>query len=226
MAALPGVGRNLQDHPLVGAINYETKGALPPPRNNGAESTLWWKSDPNLMSPDLQPVILEFPFATPELGGALPPNCYAIAPSLVRPAARGSVTLTSADPRADLAIDMNYLGRGADVEALLFAIDLCREIGAAPALAGFRKREVMPGPLSRADMLRCLHHADGDVRQHQRPDRHDRRKGGGDDFSGRLRVTPTRRAMMRSDRIPRRMRRDCCRCSDKMRRPVPGTSGS
>ncbi len=156
VADLPGVGRNLHDHPLVGGINYETKGPLPPPRNNGAESTLWWKSDPGLLSPDIQPVVIEFPFATPELAGGLPPNCYTIAPSLVRPAARGSVTLATADPRDAPAIDMNYLGRDADVRALLFAIDLCREIGAADAFAEFRKREVMPGPLDRAAMLRFL----------------------------------------------------------------------
>lgn len=156
VAHSPGVGRNLHDHPLVGGINYETRGALPPPKNNGAESTLWWKSDPRLIGPDIQPVIIEFPFATPELAAGLPPNCYTIAPSLVRPAARGSVTLTSADPRAAPAIDMNYLGRDADVKALLFAIDLCREIGAAPAFAEFRKREVMPGPLDRTGMLRFL----------------------------------------------------------------------
>ncbi|HEX5386846.1 MAG TPA: GMC family oxidoreductase N-terminal domain-containing protein [Gemmatimonadales bacterium] len=154
---LPGVGKNLHDHPLVGAINYETKGTLPPPRNNGAESTLWWKSDQRMICPDIQPVIIEFPFATPELAGRLPsPNCYAIAPSLVRPAARGSVTITSPDPTIPPAIDMNYLGRDADVQALLFAIDLCREIGATGAFAEFRKREVMPGPLGRAEMADFL----------------------------------------------------------------------
>ena len=79
---LPGVGKNLQDHPLLGGINYECKGTLPAPRNNGAESTLWWKSDANLICPDIQPVILEFAFATPELADRLPhENCYAIAPS-------------------------------------------------------------------------------------------------------------------------------------------------
>src|SRR5205807_2062235 len=45
---LPGVGRNLQDHILLAGINYETKDALPEPRNNGAESTLWWKSQARL----------------------------------------------------------------------------------------------------------------------------------------------------------------------------------
>jgi choline dehydrogenase len=156
VAHAPGVGRNLHDHALVGGINYETRGPLPPPKNNGAESTLWWKSDPSLICPDIQPVIIEFPFATPELAAGLPPNCYTIAPSLVRPAARGSITLTSADPHAEPAIDMNYLGRDADVKALLFAIDLCREIGAADAFAEFRKREIMPGPLDGPGMRRFL----------------------------------------------------------------------
>ncbi|MBA3258509.1 MAG: GMC family oxidoreductase N-terminal domain-containing protein, partial [Gemmatimonadales bacterium] len=86
VAHAPGVGRNLHDHPLVGGINYETKGPPPPPRNNGAESTLWWKSDPRLICPDIQPVILEFPFATPELAAGLPANGYAIAYSGLAPA--------------------------------------------------------------------------------------------------------------------------------------------
>ena len=43
----PGVGRNLQDHPLCAGINYECKIPLPVPRNNGAESTMWWKSKPD-----------------------------------------------------------------------------------------------------------------------------------------------------------------------------------
>jgi len=147
-----GVGRNLQDHILLAGINYEVKGELPPPRNNGAESTLWWKSNAALAVPDLQPVLIEFPFATPELAGDVPPNCYAIAPGLVRPASRGSVRLQSGDPRCDPAIDMNYLGQAADVKALLAAIDLCRDLGAAEAFKEFRKREVMPGKRDRASM--------------------------------------------------------------------------
>jgi choline dehydrogenase-like flavoprotein len=153
---LPGVGRNLQDHILLAGINYETRGEPPPLRNNGAESTMWWKSDPKLLSPDLQPVLIEFPLGTAELAPELPPNAYSISPGLVRVASRGHVRLTSADPAAPLEVDMNYLGREADVNALLFAIDLCREIGAAQAFAEFRKREIMPGKRDRAGMLEFL----------------------------------------------------------------------
>jgi len=148
----PGVGADLQDHVLLAGINYECRGELPPASNNGAESTLWWKSNARLFGPDLQPVLIEFPLATAELAADVPANCYAIAPGLVRPASRGSVRLTAAAPDAPLAIDMNYLGCDADMDALVAGIELCREIGAAPSLAPFRRREVMPGPRDRAGM--------------------------------------------------------------------------
>jgi choline dehydrogenase len=154
---LPGVGRNLQDHPLCAGINYECKVPLPPPRNNGAESTMWWKSQPGLIGPDIQPVILEFPFATPEHAARLPSaNCYAIAPSVVRVASRGSVKLASSDPSDAPLIDANYMACDADINAMLAAIDLCREMGASAAFAEFRQREVLPGKRSRTEMIEFI----------------------------------------------------------------------
>ena len=151
-ARVPGVGRNLQDHPLIGGVCYEVKGELPALRYNGAASTLWWKSDPGLASPDIQPVVIEFPFATPELADRITENSYALAPSLVRPASRGSVTLTSSDPSVPPAVDMNYLAEEQDMKALLFGIELCREMGASKAFAELRERELMPGNLGPQQM--------------------------------------------------------------------------
>jgi choline dehydrogenase len=157
---LPGVGRNLQDHPLLAGLIYEAKVPLPAPRNNGAESTLWWRSDPGLSAPDIQPVVIEFPLATPELAGLLPgPNCYSIAPSVVRPASRGTVTLVSADPAVAPAIDPNFLAEEADMTAMLAAVALSRELGAAPAFDALRLREVMPGPLGRNEMSQFIRQA-------------------------------------------------------------------
>jgi choline dehydrogenase len=149
---LPGVGQDLQDHLLLAGINYEFLGEPPPLRGNGAESTFWWKSDSRMIAPDVQAVLLEFPFVTPELADRVPPNCYAIAPGLVRPASRGTVRLTSSDPSAAPVIDMNYLGVEADRKALALGLDLCRDLGASAAFAPFRKREVMPGALDRAGL--------------------------------------------------------------------------
>ncbi len=157
VADLAGVGRNLQDHPLIAGINYECKGTLPAPVNNGAEATMWWRSRSGLVGPDIQPVVLEFPFATPALAGQLPSdNCYAIAPSVVRVASRGSVRLASANPKDAPVIDVNYMDRQADIEAALVAIDICREMGASDAFAEFRKREIMPGNLNRSNMIEFI----------------------------------------------------------------------
>jgi len=154
---LPGVGQNLQDHPLVGGINYECKGRLPRPRNNGAEGTLWWRSRSGLIGPDIQAVILEFPFGTPELADRLPSRrCYAVAPSVVRVASRGSVTLTSPDPFDAPRIDVNFMASDADLRAMLTALELCREMGASDAFSEFRQREVMPGKLNRRDMIEFI----------------------------------------------------------------------
>lgn len=154
---LPGVGANLQDHVLFAGINYECKIPLPAANNNGAESTMWWKTDPKLKAPNIQPVILEFPFATPDTAHLLPnQNCYAIAPSIIHPESRGSVKINSTDPMAAPVIDVNYYDSQRDVEEMLFAIELCREMGASPAFNDLRKQEVIPGKLDRAAMITML----------------------------------------------------------------------
>ena len=152
VADLPGVGRNLQDHTLVGGVAYETIGDLPPLVNNGAETTWWWKSSASRLVPDTQPVLIEFPFATAELADRLTPNSFTLAPSVVRPGSRGSVTLQSTDPDVHPRIDINYLESRADMDALLAAVELCREVGGAKAFDKLRKRELMPGKLGRAAM--------------------------------------------------------------------------
>ena len=153
VADLPGVGRGLQDHILLAGINYECAVELPPPVGNAAEATLWMRSREGLPFPDIQHVMIEGPFVTPELADRVPENAYAIAPGLIRPASRGSVTLVSADPADDPAIDMNYLGREVDLEALLVAVEFCRELGASSAFDDYRKREILPGPVGRSEMI-------------------------------------------------------------------------
>ncbi len=157
---LPGVGQNLQDHPLIGGINYTTRTPLPKYRNNGVEATLWWRSQRELAGPDVQVVLVEFPYATPALTHRLSDQPgYCIAPSLVRPASRGSLELHSADPRVAPIIDVNFLACDADVNTLLAAVELGRELGAAAPFDPYRRCEVMPGKLGRAEMIDFIRHA-------------------------------------------------------------------
>src|SRR5207244_2127156 len=107
-----------------------------------------------LATPDLQPFQIEIPYATEATAKrfALPQAGWSIAPGLVRPESRGHVELQSADPRDRLKIHANFLSHPADMKALVRAVELCREIGNAPQMREFAKREVMPGPLKGKDM--------------------------------------------------------------------------
>lgn len=61
---LPGVGRNLQEHVLIGGCVWEYRSA-DQWRGSGAEATLFWKSDTARDTPDLQAFVIDGPFLSP-----------------------------------------------------------------------------------------------------------------------------------------------------------------
>jgi choline dehydrogenase len=142
VADLPGVGRNLHDHLLLGVV-YEASRPLPEGRNNLSESVLFTHSSLGLPAPDIQVALVHVPFHPPELSA--PSNSYTIAPGIVYPRSRGSVRLRDTGGER-LAIDPAYLAEPSDVDGLLEGIALSRDIGSADAFAGWRAREVLPGP--------------------------------------------------------------------------------
>jgi choline dehydrogenase len=79
---LPGVGRNLQYHPLAAGLCFEAKRPLPPPNNNLGASTAFWKSRSALARPDLMFLPPRFPFVSNEIGAqyAIPPTPSASCP--------------------------------------------------------------------------------------------------------------------------------------------------
>jgi choline dehydrogenase len=162
---LPGVGQNFQDHILVAGCVWEY--VVPEaPRNNSAEFTFFCKSDPALPAPDLQPVLEECAFGSERVRGryALPADAaqaWTLAPGLVRPHSRGHVALTGKRPGDPVAVHANFLSDRRDVRALLRAVELCREIGNAPALRPYVRRELMPGPLGAGPMEHWLREAAG-----------------------------------------------------------------
>lgn len=152
---LPGVGENLHDHLLAGNI-YEASGPLPAGRHNLLESQLYAHSNQtDEEAPDLQPLFLHLPYPTD--GGPAPEHGYTIAPGIVRPRSRGTLRLASADPAAAPLVDPNILAEEYDLEALVDAIILCREIGQQDAFAPFRMGEFTPSsaPASR-DQVRAF----------------------------------------------------------------------
>jgi len=139
---LPGVGQNLHDHLLVSVI-FEAKQQIPAPQANLLEAQLFWKSQPDMIVPDLQPLFMGLPYYAPGFEG--PENAFTLCAGLIRPVSRGEMKLTSANPADAPYLDPNYLGEQADFDALLEAVKLCRKLGYTKAMQDWMKVEVLPG---------------------------------------------------------------------------------
>jgi choline dehydrogenase len=149
VADLPGVGRNLHDHVLSPVIHGASQPVPPPvPGLQPLHGQLFWHSRPGLPGPDIQPLFFHLPLYLEGMEG--PPDGYTLMAGIIRPASRGSLRLASADPGAPPLIDPAYLSCDADVDALVAALELCREIGDQNALAGWRDGELYPGPSVRS----------------------------------------------------------------------------
>jgi len=65
---------------------------------------------------------------------------------MVRPLSRGTLRLASADPDTPALVDPNMFGEPHDLERMIDALEICREIGRADAFKDWRRTEVAPGP--------------------------------------------------------------------------------
>jgi len=169
-AALPGVGRNLQDHasvilmyqrrepgPFFAMMRYDRivrelakayffgKGfAADVP--GGIVAFL--KSGAQTALPDTQVLLTAAPLgAWPYLRPFKAPFTDGFASRIVmlHPQSRGEVTLRSRDPKAHPRILQRFLSTDADWRALRAGVALAREIAAQPAMRNFIAREIAPG---------------------------------------------------------------------------------
>ncbi len=173
---LPGVGRNMQDHPSIAMIwNAEREATLNPDlrMDRIAMQGLKWmltgkgrlanmpvtangfiKTRPELERPDgqflLQPTTI---FARPwfPLIRPVSPDVIAMACVLLRPQSRGWVKLRSADPFAAPRILSNVLKEQADRDFFRRAVDMLRDLFATSPLTEVVKNEVMPGANVQSD---------------------------------------------------------------------------
>lgn len=149
---LAGVGKNFQDHPLVSGCVWEYKKSLQM-RNNAAECTLFWKSRPELPTPDMQPFLVELPLVSQKIREtySVPNDAFTICPGLVKPKSRGYVSIASSNPQDKPIIQPNLLEHPDDVQSLVRCLELVREIGNSNELSEFVNKEVVPGPLAKPE---------------------------------------------------------------------------
>jgi choline dehydrogenase/4-pyridoxate dehydrogenase len=169
--ALPGVGRNLQDHlsvladfaragqgPFVATLRLDRiVAALTRAYCFGtgpaAETPSGWtgfvKSRPDVALPDIQ-----FLFRAVATGAApyLPPfkpayaDGFSLRAVMLRPESRGEISLSSADPRAPVRIRQNFLAAENDRRTIRDGLKLVRRMAQTPPLADFVAAELKPGP--------------------------------------------------------------------------------
>jgi choline dehydrogenase len=141
---LPGVGRNFQDHPIIGGGLWQAPGPLPT-RNNAAEANLFVKSRPELNTPDLHIWHIEAPYLSEVTARYAVENVWSISPGLSRPESRGFLRLKSASPHEAMEIHANMLTDPRDLAALRRSMEITRELGNSEAMKPFVKREILPG---------------------------------------------------------------------------------
>jgi 4-pyridoxate dehydrogenase len=168
--ALPGVGRNLQDHvslilmyhrrepgPFLRMMRYDRIGrelakayflgtgfAADVPGGGVA----FLKSRPEAELPDIQLLLTAAPLgAWPYLKPFKAPfkDGFASRIVMLHPESRGRVTLQSADPRAHPRILQRFMATDADWQALRAGVAIARDLAAQPSMQRYIAREFFPG---------------------------------------------------------------------------------
>jgi len=178
VSALPGVGRNLQDH-LDYSIYYRSR---VPTLNNRLYP--WWgkalagmqyllfrngllslsinqsggfvRGNPSYPRPNLQMYFAAITYTTAPEGERplMRPDPYPgflHSAGQLRPASRGELCIDSPDPLAPVKIRPNYLSADEDVAQMLEGARLLRRFAATPALSAIIESEIRPGAEVQSD---------------------------------------------------------------------------
>jgi choline dehydrogenase len=154
VCALPGVGRNLQDHPFVAGLNFRARDRLGLQRDSGGGALLNWCSS-GAARPDLQAILAQRAYVAAgdareygQAGG----DVFAIAPGLTGPRGVGSLTVRSADPAAGqhgAEIHSGFLTEQADVDALVESLDFIMDLAATQAYLALIAEPLLPASFGR-----------------------------------------------------------------------------
>jgi choline dehydrogenase len=164
VAALPGVGANLHDHPAAGVAwftrgtsdltDYQTPGRLVqwqlsgrgPLASNVGEAGGFTATREGLDAPNMQFHVVPSIFIDNGLREA-PGRGFTAAATVVDVASRGRLRLRSANPTWRPSIDPAYYADSADFDAVLAGCRMLIEIGRQPAIGRFLASPYLPDHL-------------------------------------------------------------------------------
>ena len=168
--ALPGVGKNLQDH-ISASIHYARKEPGPLHRTMRLDRILpalanaylrgegpatelpggimaFLKSRPDALLPDVQLIFNAAPMtASPYLWPfrRAYADAYSCRAVVLRPESRGRVELVSSDPLNAVRIRQNFLATDNDWKTLRAGLRIVRDVCRQAPMAPFAEREITPG---------------------------------------------------------------------------------
>ncbi len=171
VSAVPGVGENMQDH-LEVYIQYSCKQPVSmqphlakwkmpwiglqwlfrrgPAATNHFEAGAFVKSNPDERYPNLMfhflPIAIRYDGTAPTKG-----HGYQVHVGPMYSESKGSVKITSTDPRRKPAIRFNYLSTEKDRREWIEAVQTTRRIMTQPAFEPFNGGEISPGPTVQTD---------------------------------------------------------------------------
>jgi choline dehydrogenase-like flavoprotein len=157
---LPGVGRNLHDHPMA-VLRFA----------GSDELVRRWRERPGWLPEEQTIAKLRSPLCSDAfdlhlnpIGGPLadPPGGWRweLPVSCMTPRSRGALHVVGDDPEAAPVIDHRYLADDHDARVLVAGLRIAREVAAASPLAELLGPELEPGPEVRSDAdLRRFAHA-------------------------------------------------------------------
>jgi len=189
---LPGVGRNLIEHPFlpvgwrarpetfecmlradraaVSVLRWALFGTGPF-ATNGAAGNIFLRTAPGLDRPDMQlicPAVQNsagdvwYPFV-----GKKPTHTLVCAISMIRQDSRGHMTLRSANPLDPPRIQFNLFQEQSDVDRMIRGIRAARAIYSQAPLSAYHAEEAMPGDALQSDAeLEKFVRAVGAITQH------------------------------------------------------------
>ncbi|KAE9574836.1 Choline oxidase [Colletotrichum fructicola] len=159
---IPGVGKNLMDHPET-IIAWEMNEEIPPQTAMHSDAAVLVRREPANAAgddgtlPDMMMHIFTVPFDTnlKRLGytSEQPKTLFSVVPNIPRSRSRGKIYLKSADPKEKPAIDFRYFTdpEGYDEASVVWGLKAARKIAEESPFKGWIKREFAPGPAIQSD---------------------------------------------------------------------------